>query len=292
MASAGGFMPMQSNIGGFGATSPSGGGYSQSAQNDHTPSKARWGDGSVRPVTVAQLNAAVDNEANGEEEGFSLDGRALSRVALVGEIVQVAPQGSNTVAMAKLSDGTGSIDVFTFIDNDNALAADAVRAKLVEGSMVKVVGTLRAFQAKRSVRAQHVVAVTDHNIVTYHLLAAIAATKAFASAPATSFGTTGGFAGGLAAPTSSAATSQYGSAAALANAGAGMSGAGFGTGNPVHAKILSFIRAATSSEGASVSDICTSTGLPQTQVRAALDSMEQEGQIYSTVDEDHFTACS
>ena len=247
----------------------------------------------MRPVTVAQLNAAVDQESDDGQEGFSLDGRALSRVALVGEIVQVAPQGSNTVAMAKLSDGTGSIDVFAFIDEANPLTADAVRAKLVEGSLVKVVGTLRAFQSKRSVRAQHVVAVTDQNIVSYHLLAAMAATKAFTTASSTAgFATNNSFGGGLAAPTSSAATAQYSSAAALANAGAGMSGAGLASGNPVHSKILTFIRAATSSEGAAVSDICTATGLPHGQVRAALDSMEQEGQIYSTVDEDHFTACS
>ena len=80
------------------------------------------------------------------------------------------------MATYTLEDGTGSVDVFSWIDQDESDWLVAERSTWTQGVYMRVVGNIRAPSGsdnKRTINAYHLRKITDFNEVTYHFLDAI-----------------------------------------------------------------------------------------------------------------------
>mmetsp|Transcript_31616 Transcript_31616/g.38954 ORF Transcript_31616/g.38954 Transcript_31616/m.38954 type:complete len:304 (-) Transcript_31616:305-1216(-) len=159
--------------GGGGTTMSGGGGFMTSSQTMNTGSPSRGGDkkrvDSVFPVTVKQL--VVD--ATSTNDLFILDGCEISKVWLYGRVskIDIKPvQVTYTI-----DDGTGAIDCTVWINEqtDNTVAQDQ-RENIKEDMYVKVHGQVRTFNGKKTVSTFAIRQVEDSNEIIHHYLEVIA----------------------------------------------------------------------------------------------------------------------
>ncbi|GAB0490192.1 hypothetical protein MMPV_001424 [Pyropia vietnamensis] len=298
----GGFIPG----GGGGGSSGGGGGGSGAAPNADM----------LQPVTLKQLSTLSSQS----DDTFTLNGVVLASVTFVARISTV--NVLTTSAKMKMDDLTGSVAVVYWIDagdsgtGEGATGPDAVKLRelFVPQTWVRVVGKLSTFQGELNVKASHVVAVEDPNELMFHRLEVVrvfcAQTKLGSTGPAGRMG--GGVlgAGGVASghPRMGApAQGMGGPAAGRGMGGGGMSGtSGLGAGGGgsaalveglthVQSQLLEVIRVRSESiTGVSYAEIVTSmqsSGLPESQLRAALEVLSSEGHIFSTSDDDHYKVC-
>jgi len=217
----------------------------------------------LTPVTIRQLYNAVQQQP---EDIFKVDGKELNQITIVGQIVSSQIQSTNLELL--IDDSTGKIDVRQWLEPDegaNQYLEDQ-RAMYKEGVYVRVVGHLRAFQAKRSVMAFRIQAIDDWNEITFHLLEAIHVHL---------YNTRGPLEGEAAAPVPALATPQRQPA-----------GAGFGT--VLRNNVMELLRSAPDTDqGCAIKDIVVQLAdYPEEEVRHAIEFLATEGHIYTTI-EDH-----
>lgn len=229
------------------------------------------------PVTVKQLmNAQTDASAT-----FSIDGVPLYQVSIVGQIMKADRKPTNIYL--EVEDGTGRIDVRKWIDaegGDNP--AELAEAEAwTEGVYVRVVGSLREMNDRKSVVAYAVVPLTDYNEITYHLLSTIHAhLYNLKASKGPSLGAGGTFGSGK--PQFGAA--DYSSYQAPGAAKPQFSG--------VQGDVLSAVKGTMVPEGASRQSILQALGPRHGNdaVLKAIAELNDDGLIYTTMDEDHFRA--
>ena len=120
--------------------------------NSTPDGKAKGGDRnrqSLIPTTIKQLKNAPAH--SGGEAGFSLDGRDLHQVTIVGLIVAADEQATNL--QYTLDDGTGTIMVKMWVDQEHDEYFAERRAQWKEGAYVRVVGQLRSFNNTKNIVA-------------------------------------------------------------------------------------------------------------------------------------------
>jgi replication factor A2 len=217
---------------------------------------------------------------------FFVHGKQGARVVLVGRVAKKAESTSNLQVL--VDDGSGSIDVHLYVDEAAAHGDGGVKSALQEGMHVKVIGMLRSFADKRSLKASRILIVTDPDEVAHHALAAQYALKCIQRGAARSGAATGAYGAPVGAYTASTASS---SAAYGAPGGAGVAGGGAG-GKPLEQAVLQVIQGAYDEAGASVQSICDAMRVAPDQVRKAIDSLATDGFVYSTIDDDHYKACN
>ena len=150
---------------------------------------------SLAPCTIKQLKNAP---ASGGDNGFTVDGKDLHQVTIVGLITRADEQ--NTNLQYTIDDGTDSINVKMWIDAATDEAAIEKRAQWRcalarsprqppphrlprhrpspscrgdarrEGAVVRVIGQMRAFNQVRSIVAFHIQPLTDFNEYTFHFI--------------------------------------------------------------------------------------------------------------------------
>lgn len=244
--------------------SPSGGGRKRDAQ-------------SLVPLTVKQLLQAEE-----ENSKYKVDGRTISQVTIVGQILSVEAQATNVNYL--VDDSTGKVNVRIYIDSD-----DDSDSTLSSGTYVRVVGNLRAFNDKKSVVAFQLIPVTDFNEVTFHYLNVIATHLRFTKQPGNN----------TPAKIPGATTSTFGQAQAqpmqMMNTGGvpqmgGLEDAKNGQFTPVQQQILQVFKTGGDDEtGLSVDALFSAMpNVPQAQIREALGFLSDEGHLYTTIDENHF----
>lgn len=260
-----------SNYGGF--NSGGGGGFlgmGGGGDLGGTPQQGKWGDGSVYAASIGALRNATQEHPDAP---FFVGGKQLSRVIVVGRVHKKADATSNLQLLVE--DGTGSMDCHLYIDEDDQTD---VKNKVQEGTYVKVIGTLRSFNEKRSVKANRVIPIEKFDEVTHHLLSAMH--HKLSLNQASSFGGMSG------AP-------QLGVAATSTTYGAPGMNAGVGsTGGSIQSRVLDLISMSNEDAGVSVRHICDQLSLPESEVRAAIDNLCSDGRAYSTIDDDHFKSVS
>mmetsp|Transcript_21925 Transcript_21925/g.85924 ORF Transcript_21925/g.85924 Transcript_21925/m.85924 type:complete len:254 (+) Transcript_21925:90-851(+) len=249
-----------------------GGGYMEdsSMSNREKPS-------TLLPVTIKQAMGAQTDPSS----TFTIDGVPLYQVSLVGQIMKADRKPTNVYL--ELEDGTGRIDVRKWMDSDGGenAAEIAETAAWTEGVYVRVVGSLREMNERKSIVAYAVVPLTDYNEITYHLLSAIHAhlynLKAAKSAPL--LGAGGTFGSGMGMP-------QFGGSAYQAPAVAKPEYSG------VQGDVLNLVKGTQVPEGASKQSMLQSLSgkYGEPAVLQAIASLNDEGLIYTTMDEDHFRA--
>ncbi|KAL8142074.1 hypothetical protein V2J09_015106 [Rumex salicifolius] len=156
---------------------------SQSTQSDTAapPSRNR-DDQRLMPVTVKQISQA--SHSTGDKSIYQIDGVDVSNVKLVGMVSNKVERVTDVTFT--IDDGTGSIGckrwkTATFRDRNKFLNSDRLNEPfdrkqteaLEEGAYVRLVGHLKTFQDKPSVVAFSVWPVTDFNEVTHHFIECI-----------------------------------------------------------------------------------------------------------------------
>lgn len=213
---------------------------------------------SILPVTISQVLSAAPQV--GDPNKFTIDGHTLTNLTFVGCVTEVDAQATHT--SVKVTDGTGDVNVRLFSTDENS---PTVRNK----TYVRVIGNVRTFKGKgMSVVAYEVRPVTDFNEITFHMLQAIKTHLLNTQ-------------GSLDAVKQESRTVDGEVIAAPVVAGSG----------DLKSRILSAFDNAGVDGQLSRQDLITSLGEAAPAVNAMLSNMIDEGEIYSTCDEDHFSKC-
>jgi len=255
------------------------GGKSGFSPTGETPRKGKGRNQPLVPLTIKQILAASQS---GDEDEFTLDGRNFAQVTLVGQILSITqnPAFYNYT----LDDGTGQIDVRCWIDQEDPTNPQTQRlAVLEQGMYVRVVGSLRAFGERKNVVAFRLIALLDFNELTFHFLEVIYH-KLNATRGQISHGSwaeparTGDY-----KPAAQPAVNPY--LRAMPAMDAGM--------NTLQQEILRYLRTNTSPDdpaGVSFDTVSrTLAGVANPdQVRKEIARLQDDGHIYTTIDDDHF----
>eukprot|EP00262_Sarcandra_glabra_P020162 TRINITY_DN7933_c0_g1_i2.p1 TRINITY_DN7933_c0_g1~~TRINITY_DN7933_c0_g1_i2.p1 ORF type:complete len:281 (+),score=49.79 TRINITY_DN7933_c0_g1_i2:167-1009(+) len=262
--SGGGFMPSQAT---------------QTTDSGFSSSKNR-GDQCLLPLTVKQITEAF--QPSDDKPGFVVDGVDVSNVFLVGMVLNKAER--ITDVSFTLDDGTGRIDVYRWLNE--ALDSNEI-AGITNGMYVQVIGNLKGFQGKRQAVAFCIRPVTDCNDISLHFIDCVAVhlynTK---------------LRGGI--PTQPQMTNSVmntpfqnvpkGNQAAFSNQFSGHLGMD-GSGNDFYQMVLAIFLEPMNlarEQGLHVEELVRRLNMPIKKVMEAVQFLEDAGNIYSTIDENHY----
>ena len=196
-----------------------------------------------------------------------MNGEEVHNLTLLGKVVKA--NVSATTQEYVVDDGTGAVNVKRWVDAEDEAAKGAVAV----GQYVRVYGHVRVFQGVRSVIAFNLRPVTDFNEVTYHFLEVVycnahngaraaAAPAAAAAAPADT---------AYAAPGAAAAPAAGGSCSD---------------------DVFSIFNGPQGQDpnGVNITDVVAALNgrFTDAQVREAVESLVNDGHLYSTIDDAHF----
>ncbi|MCL7043229.1 hypothetical protein MKW94_012755 [Papaver nudicaule] len=256
-----------------------GGGYMPSSQATQTTeqgsstAKGRDSKG-LLPLTVKQISqACIKNE---DKANFVVDGVEVHTVNLVGLVFNMAARVTEYNWI--LDDGTGRIKCQRWI-NDNIDTLEM--AEIKDGMYVEIHGNLKSFQGKKILVAFSVRPVTDFNQVAYHFIECIYVhchnTKSQ------------GQGSNSAQPQTTNATiangpSSYQTAPSYQISGHPSSGG-------IPSRILDFLVMPENiglEKGIHLDEIARYIKVPAENIKNVIKGLEEEGVVYTTVDEWHF----
>lgn len=217
----------------------------------------------VVPVSVKEVMSAP-------EEGFMIEGMEVGMVILVGRVVGVDQAATKTVY--QLEDDTGVVEVIQWLDEGTK------SVEHVEGSGVRVVGSIRNQGEKRHVMAFKIDPVAEQAQLDSHLLEIVCSQLKMRKLQHTLTGQAEGATG--------LSNSMVGGGLVVAPVVA----AGQSFGKSSYDLVYNLIRGCMEEQGVERGAVLESVGgkCSKLDVDTALDFLSSEGHIYSTVDEDHF----
>ncbi|KAJ3270516.1 replication factor A protein 2 [Terramyces sp. JEL0728] len=226
--------------GGFTSPSPFGSPY-------QSPGK-KSSNQTFRHVTIKQLASATQVNS---DSPFVVDKADIFQVAIIARITKVTINSSNTLYV--VDDGTGSIEARQYTDN----AENEMGNEFTEGTYVKVVGHLKAFQGKKSLNVNRIIPIDSVDELTHHFLQI---KKDTVKEPQNSV--------------YSKNSSSYGNSDL----------------NPVQAQIATVLQQNPNSTGTHIDDILHRLrGMDsEANIRDQIEAMTNEGLLYTTIDEDHY----
>lgn len=282
--------PGQSQMGGGfidspGTASP---GFSQATQR-------RKDTQSLLPVTVKQLNDASPSDNNPADTRLKIDGKEIAQITLVGIILHVKVQPTNVEYM--IADGTGTIDVKVYIDSDDE--NNARHKQWREHTYVRVIGNYRSFRGSFNVIGFTLIPITDFNEITFHMLQVISChlknTKAAAAGLSQgSFNPTGGRNLNFSSPMQpvggnnafNQSNSIQGSHSQFNN---GNNNPMYQDFSPVQKEVMMIFNADKTDTGVHLEEVYNKLQhINRKDIHKAIETMSEEGHLYSTIDENHF----
>ncbi|XP_062078674.1 replication protein A 32 kDa subunit A-like [Humulus lupulus] len=247
--SGGGFMPSQSI---------------QTPDSSFSPAKNRDVQ-ALLPLTVKQISTAF--VPGNEKSEFHVDGVDVNNVKLVGIVSNKA--GRITDVTFVLDDGTGRIDCNKWFHE----AVDTSEMEgISDGMYVCVHGRLKSFQGKRTLNVFSIRPVEDFNEVASHFIECIYVhlyNKKKVQAQ-----------GG--------ATTQPQATNSMHQSFAQYSADGSKTTEEMVLEILHHPSCLAREEGANVDHMIQQLKIPRNKLMLAIENLVREGNIYSTIDDDHF----
>jgi len=239
----------------------------------------------IVPVTIRQVTM------NGAQEDIMVDGFAVHQVRIIGTVESQTRGSTNTSYV--VSDGTGCIEVQQYLaKNDEGTPVAAIP----DGALVKVHGAIKNMANKISVNAYHIAEVKDWNEMTHHYLTAALThlQNTVGPIPGTTSGSKNaafGMGGGMSMVPNAAGQSL--NAAAVGGAAAG-GGANVNQAVKEVYRELGEIRGDGSGvDFKSALEKLSKTGtiMSEPQLRSVVAELTDEGEMYTTVDEEHYAAC-
>ncbi|XP_042492626.1 replication protein A 32 kDa subunit A-like isoform X2 [Macadamia integrifolia] len=255
--SGGGFMPSQAT---------------QTLDTNFSSAKNRDNQG-LLPLTVKQISEAP--LSNDDKSNIVIDGVDVNNVTMIGMVLNKAERVTD-IAFT-LDDGTGRIECHRWVN-------EAVDSKEMEGIQdgmyVQIHGHLKSFQGKRKLNAFSVRPVTDFNEITCHFLECIYVhlynTKVKANMMSSVMNT----------PLQNV---SKGHQAATPNQFSGQFGIDGLKG--IDQKVLDYLQQPSNlgrEKGVHRDELAQQLKVPLEKIMESIRSLEEEGLIYSTIDECHY----
>ncbi|CBQ72976.1 related to RFA2-DNA replication factor A, 36 kDa subunit [Sporisorium reilianum SRZ2] len=257
----------------------SGGGFLANGSQSDSPSGKRAGNNTLRPVTIRQLINAEQPHPDAE---FTLDGAELGQLTFVAVVRNISRNATNIAY--SVEDGTGQIEVRQWLDSsgDDTNKASDIRQNVY----VRVLGTLKSFQNRRSISAGHMRLVTDYNEVMFHRLEAVHSHLQLTRGPKASQANGGGAAHGVdrAQPQTSDINAYSGSANKQNVLDQ------YKSLEPLPRQIMGIVttEADKHTDGVHVNLIARMLkGVDVADVKVAVEELSSEGYLYTAADDDH-----
>ena len=268
--------------GGFdqGSASGYGGGGGGVPSPSQPKGKRNYDDRTVTPITIKM---ALSGTTSGEAGNLVLaDGRKMNQVCIVGATRSVEDFSTNVLYL--IEDGTGLIEVKQWLDDNDSTGLAAIRGQTLRDHVyLKIVGSVRDYDGKKTVVADSIRPLASGDELTHHMLSVIYSAESYTrrnsySLPGHAMMGGVGFGSG---PVPTAATGTSFNA---------MSGGG-----RLEEVVLDYIKTQgeQSEMGANVHQCIQALvmqGHAEGAIRKAIDHLNDEGQIYSTVDDNNFKA--
>ncbi|KAE8211718.1 hypothetical protein CF319_g4976 [Tilletia indica] len=255
-----------------------GGGFmSQGYTNDSPSGPKKAANNSLRPVTIRQILAADQPHADAD---FCLDGVDLGQLTFVA-VVRNMSQNATNVSYS-VEDGTGTIEVRQWLDSQSDDSEKA--SEITQNTYVRILGTVKSFQSKRSISVGHIRPVEDFNEIFFHKL----------EAAYVHLQLTRGAGGDGAAPKGNATSASDYSGSFAAGAGGG--NASFpDLSSPLQRKImeaLTALKVDAGEDGVHVGQIKRrvtqgASNYTDEEITDAIDELQNEGYLYQSANEDH-----
>ncbi|KAK0228729.1 replication protein A subunit RPA32 [Armillaria fumosa] len=232
---------------------------------------------SIRPFTIAQLTKATQAHTDAE---WTLDDAVIGHVTTVGQVTRVQKQATNSVY--DIDDGTGHIEVRHWNETTNE-EDDIKWSGIQENHVARVVGSLKTFGSKRYVNATQIRVAEDPHELLFHILECATCTliadrgpPVTGQQPVRSDGQ----------PVTGSSTSAYQSHSAQP-----VSHDEYAHLPKLQRDIVNFmLKQDNSEEGVHVASIARSIGGGDAQkISDALDRLMDEGIVFSTIDDSHFS---
>jgi replication factor A2 len=226
------------------------------------------------------LAAEPDESAEGTGSMMLPDGRKLYHVQLVGAVRSVEDFSTNVVY--EIEDGTGLVEVKQWLDeNDNTAIQDMRKETLHEHIYVRVVGTIKEYDGKKTIMADAVRPLSTGNQLAHHMLEVVYSGENSARknrAPA-------------------ASTMQQGAGVGFGQQGASLQNRGAplaasASGGSLRDSVLNYIQQQgdVSEAGANLQACIRMLSNQHSEgaIRKIIDDLAAEGHIYSTIDENNY----
>lgn len=230
----------------------------------------------LQPVSLIQLVHASQEHP---DDAFQVNSTPLRNVTFVGFIVKLDELSTNLCY--QIEDGTAAMEVRLYmLDNDSEHQARK-REALQPGVWVRVFGSLREFNGERSVKAHHIQLVEDMNEILFHRLQVIQVYLQQTRGPSSK--------------TKQALNSSMESGMLAEHLDHYTENVNDPDFSPVQQSVLSTIRHfAKDNIGTSINEIEANLKQQFTtkEIHEAIQFLEQEAHIYTTIDEYHYQACS
>lgn len=124
---------------------------------------------SLTPVTIKQINESTQPVPDSD---FQVNGVELNMVSFIGAVRKV--DNLQSAVTVTVEDGTGSIDIRRWIDNETVSAdEEGSKYESLINKYVLVTGALKLFNDRKNIQNSTIKEITDHNQITYHNLSAI-----------------------------------------------------------------------------------------------------------------------
>jgi replication factor A2 len=236
--------------------------------------------------TIQQIKSA---EFNKDQNKYIMDGQAVGTVAVMGEIIEI--DESPTFTKFTIEDGTGSILAKKWNESPNANDGDSsapeVDLGLRKGMWVRIHCSLKEFQGSQQLNVHGFVEEQfqkDFNAITHHYLSAIVE----------SLGKTRGPLSQLKNGGQAVATPAYGQPAEfVAQRASGPAVVADSSSGNLESQLKTIFESNPPTDhGWSVDEIMgqLTTKVARSAVKEAIISMCDDGQLYSTIDDDHFAS--
>ncbi|KAG2205498.1 hypothetical protein INT47_005872 [Mucor saturninus] len=122
------------------------------------------GEQTLRPLTVKQIKGC----SIPQDDLYRIDEADVTQVTIVGVIRSVQELATNYIYMVE--DGTGAIEVKKWVEQSETPEESEARRLLLPDTYVRVNGRLNSFSGRISVSGHFIRPITDFNEVTYHFL--------------------------------------------------------------------------------------------------------------------------
>lgn len=238
------------------------------------PSKS-WGTQGLIPVTVKQLSEA--HQSGDEKSNFSIDGVDVTNVTLVGMVSEKTERVTD-VSFA-LDDGTGRVECRRWV---NESSDTKEMEEIHDGLYVRLVGHLRSSQGKKQLVAFAVRPVTNFDEVTFHFIDCIHQhlQKCRVKGDANAHSQMADF-------STSTQMSNKSNGSLVTNEISGQFSVDGLKG--CDQKVLEFLQQNYAHEkGVHRDEIAQQLKIPVNKIMESIRTLEEEGLIYSTIDEYHY----
>ncbi|KAG9134851.1 hypothetical protein Leryth_001153 [Lithospermum erythrorhizon] len=267
----------------FNISSQFDGGVAASQFAPSTPfSSAKSRDGQpMVPLTVKQISEA--DQSNDDKSSFLINGTQVTNVKLVGMVYNKSVRVTDVSFL--LDDGTGRVECTRWM-NDSA-DTDEVEG-FTDGMHVRVHGHLKLYQGKKQVVAFAIRPITDYNEIATHFIEC-AFMHSFNAKLSNGTSNT------APVPASSTVSSNQSSGHQFASSTHSVEQYSLDGLKDIEKKIIDYLEQPSSlsqEKGVHRNDIAQHLKLPEDKIVDAMQSLESEGLVYSTVDECHFKSTS